>query len=575
MAGPKERPNTDPEAHEDTPQSPLEIERKFLLDQLPDLEGTDYSEIKQGYLGDKSVPNSIVRVRQQGSEFFLTLKSGTGMTREEIEAPIPGSMFERLWPGTEGWRLEKTRYSIPHDDSTIFVDEYKGDLKGLVTAEIEFIDENEARRFSPPAWMGVEITNDFRYSNVNLAEDGRPEEYCELEDGIAQVVDTVCQQAEAQTERNVVLNIAGGSASGKSYHAKTIRERLASLGVEAATLSCDNYYIPDEEIVETVESTGLPNWDTPQAINFDAIKKDIQKLATGESVPARINLFDGRGGIEIEGEVEPKKVIIVEGLHALNNQLKDTADTSVFFNVSSHGRMIRRLTRDIQRTPMQGSAIMRYIDEVVDPTHAEHVESTKTNADFVINNDYRPEEEFEGIPHTQQKLRVNDVSKNLEVAGAELISSTHQEDLYFHPQENGIDFERTDESMRIRKEGIRNVFGYKGPHIPSTNGSTRHKIEIMLDDQTTAALMRRFGDSIITVRKDRTHYRIGNVSVTLDTNVQSEKDGHVRDLGDFVELRSTEKDPLEAQDNILEVRKILNIPEELESVNISYAKMSA
>ena len=83
--------------------------------------------------------------------------------------------FERLWPLTEGRRIEKTRYEIPADDGlTIELDVYDGALAGLVVAEIEFDSEQAADAFSGPDWLGREVTEDSRYKNQRLACEGAP-----------------------------------------------------------------------------------------------------------------------------------------------------------------------------------------------------------------------------------------------------------------------------------------------------------------------------------------------------------------------------------------------------------------
>jgi adenylate cyclase len=93
----------------------------------------------------------------------------------EEELAIEDERFERLWPLTEGRRIEKTRYEIPGEDgSTIELDVYDGALDGLVVAEVEFDSEDAADRFAGPDWLGEEVTDDKRYKNQRLACEGRP-----------------------------------------------------------------------------------------------------------------------------------------------------------------------------------------------------------------------------------------------------------------------------------------------------------------------------------------------------------------------------------------------------------------
>ena len=153
----------------------IEIERKFLVAERPsDLEGWPSTAIEQGYLTvDQEGPE--VRVRRRGGQAYLTVKSGGGRVRVEEEIEIEPDRFERLWPLTEGLRIEKTRYEIQADGGLVIeLDVYAGDLEGLVVAEVEFDSEEAADAFAAPDWLGPDVTEDARYKNQRLARDGAP-----------------------------------------------------------------------------------------------------------------------------------------------------------------------------------------------------------------------------------------------------------------------------------------------------------------------------------------------------------------------------------------------------------------
>jgi adenylate cyclase len=150
----------------------MEVERKFLVGELPDLAGTDSDEIEQGYLATGS--DGEVRVRRKGERLVLTAKRGSGLSRDEAEVDLDGASFDELWPLTEGRRLHKRRHVLPHGDLKIEIDVYEGDLDGLVVAEIEFPSEEEAKAFEPPDWLGEDVTGDQRYLNETLAVKGTP-----------------------------------------------------------------------------------------------------------------------------------------------------------------------------------------------------------------------------------------------------------------------------------------------------------------------------------------------------------------------------------------------------------------
>jgi CYTH domain-containing protein len=150
-----------------------EIERKFLLDRLPaEVARVPAATLRQGYLALDG--DTEVRVRLQDGSGVLTLKHGAGRTRTEVELELSDEQAEALWPVSEGRRIEKRRRRVPHDELVIEVDEYGGELEGLLVAEVEFPDERAAEAFEPPAWFGREVTGESAYKNQSLAGHGRP-----------------------------------------------------------------------------------------------------------------------------------------------------------------------------------------------------------------------------------------------------------------------------------------------------------------------------------------------------------------------------------------------------------------
>jgi CYTH domain-containing protein len=162
------------------PKQPLEIERKFLVPTLPeDLEKYDNTTIRQGYVA-VAEDGAEMRIRAMSAKYTVTVKSQspgnqTGMSRVEYEMPIPRSLFAKLWEQTEGNKIEKVRFYIPHNEHTIELDIYFGELEGLITAEVEFETEAAANSFVPPSWIGEDITKNKAFKNQNLARFGKPE----------------------------------------------------------------------------------------------------------------------------------------------------------------------------------------------------------------------------------------------------------------------------------------------------------------------------------------------------------------------------------------------------------------
>ena len=93
-------------------QRPVEIERKWLVQDLPDLSRHEGKDVIQGYIA-VAADGTEVRLRQTDGKFFETVKSGGGLVRDEIEVELSKDQFEALWKATAGRRLAKTRYTLP------------------------------------------------------------------------------------------------------------------------------------------------------------------------------------------------------------------------------------------------------------------------------------------------------------------------------------------------------------------------------------------------------------------------------------------------------------------------------
>lgn len=151
-----------------------EIERKFLVNSLPDLSGAKKAVVRQGYLTAPE-DSTELRLRQKNDRYFLTLKGAGGLVRVERETEMSAEQFETFWPETEGRRVEKERYTNSLLDGREYeLDIFQGALAPLRLVEVEFSSESEALGFTPPAWFGADVTEDKRYKNKNLAIDGVP-----------------------------------------------------------------------------------------------------------------------------------------------------------------------------------------------------------------------------------------------------------------------------------------------------------------------------------------------------------------------------------------------------------------
>ncbi len=148
----------------------VEIERKFLVKSNEFKEqASSKARIVQGFLNTH--PERTVRVRIKGDSGFITIKgisNTSGTSRFEWEKSIEVNEAESLLALCEEGVLEKTRYEISLGKHIFEVDEFHGENKGLLVAEVELNSEHET--FEKPDWLGEEVTGDIKYYNSQLSK---------------------------------------------------------------------------------------------------------------------------------------------------------------------------------------------------------------------------------------------------------------------------------------------------------------------------------------------------------------------------------------------------------------------
>lgn len=149
----------------------IEIERKWLVDinNLPiNIKKYKCLKIEQGYL----IKKPAVRIRKVNNKYFLTVKTdknNTGIVRNEYEVNISKNDYEYLIKQCRSNVIKKNRYLIPYNNNLIQLDVFLDMYAGLIYAEVEFSNVNEAKKFKQPEWFGKELTNDKKTTNSSLA----------------------------------------------------------------------------------------------------------------------------------------------------------------------------------------------------------------------------------------------------------------------------------------------------------------------------------------------------------------------------------------------------------------------
>ncbi|ARI79162.1 uridine kinase [Halobacillus mangrovi] len=182
-------------------------------------------------------------------------------------------------------------------------------------------------------------------------------------------------------DKPVVIGVAGGTGSGKTSVTRSIIQRFADKSI--LMLEQDYYYkdqshLPFEERLQT-------NYDHPLAFDNDLLIEHLEQLIDQKPVEKPTYDYKIHTRSEETIHVEPKEVIIVEGILVLEDErLRDLMDIKVFVDTDADVRIIRRMLRDInERGRTLDSVIDQYIN-VVRPMHLQFVEPTKRYSDIII-----------------------------------------------------------------------------------------------------------------------------------------------------------------------------------------------
>mgnify|MGYP001447462162 CR=1 FL=1 len=179
----------------------------------------------------------------------------------------------------------------------------------------------------------------------------------------------------------VVIGVAGGSGSGKTSVTKAIYERFQGhsiLMIEQDSYYRDQSHLPFEERLRT-------NYDHPLAFDNDLLIEHVEKLINYMPINKPVYDYSLHTRSNDVIRVEPKDVIILEGILVLEDKrLRDLMDIKLFVDTDADLRIIRRILRDIQeRGRSIDSVIDQYIN-VVRPMHNQFIEPTKRYADVII-----------------------------------------------------------------------------------------------------------------------------------------------------------------------------------------------
>lgn len=572
----------------------MEIERSFLLPFISEFfMPQSKDEIDQWYLPS-------FRIRKKWEEFYLTKKIWPKWNCIEIEFPITKEEFEKNWEIWKDISSFKTRRYLEINWKVYEADEFKFDLEPLCMVEIEFKTKEESDAFVPPKWFWPEMTNDNRFSNFNLAKNwideemkkiiGRVKETMKhiapLELNLDDWVNWIIKGAENLLKNKkdsapVIINIAWWSSSWKtSKVTSVVKKYLEDKWYSVVILSMDNFYFWPT-YMEFMENAWTPvNYDQPEAYDMNLLEYTLSSIKEWKDV--LIPSYDFQNDpTQDDIHIKKSQVVILEWLFALDINFLDAWDLKVFVDVSSHGRVIRRLLRDAWENGRSGQSandVLHQILRDVEPMDKKYVKPQKKNSHIIISNDHNPYIESSNISKTTKQvkfklweIKADNISYALQSLWFKEIWEKSETDLYYNHKEKCL--QKSWEILKIRFiKGSKPVFIYKYPTLNENHRVEKH-FSFEIEEEVVDKLDEEYF-IVGNISKTRTTFIKWDIKILLDIDVFVQNHDSLENptfIWDFLEIQGC-NDKIELNEAIEMITSLIAQNHE-DAINDSYLSM--
>ena len=178
----------------------------------------------------------------------------------------------------------------------------------------------------------------------------------------------------------LVIGIAGGTGSGKTTLMDNLMKRFGS---DVTVLSHDNYYRRRDDM--TLEERSKVNYDEPAALETDLMVRHLDLLRQGQAIECPVYDFSQHNRSNKTTTIEPKRVIIVEGILIFEDDaLRDLMDIRIFVDTDADVRLGRRILRDVEERGRTLQSVLDQYQTTVKPMHEMYVEPSKKYAHLVV-----------------------------------------------------------------------------------------------------------------------------------------------------------------------------------------------
>ena len=178
----------------------------------------------------------------------------------------------------------------------------------------------------------------------------------------------------------LVIGIAGGTGSGKTTLVKRIVEQFGNV---VSVLSHDNYYRRLDHM--PLEERSKVNYDEPKALETELMSLHLEQLRAGQAIDCPVYDFAQHNRSNETQRIEPRQVIIVEGILIFENKpLRDLMDIRIFVDTDADIRICRRIKRDVNKRGRSLESVIEQYQTTVKPMHEKYVEPSRRYAHIVV-----------------------------------------------------------------------------------------------------------------------------------------------------------------------------------------------
>lgn len=182
-------------------------------------------------------------------------------------------------------------------------------------------------------------------------------------------------------DKVILIGIAGGTGSGKTSVAKAMIAEFPKEDV--AYIEQDSYYRDLKDL--PVEERKKVNYDHPDAMDFEHMRKDVLKLLKRQPVDVPVYNYETHTRSDKYMHFSGQHIIVLEGILSLyDKSLRDMMDIKIFVDTPDDIRILRRMKRDIDERGRSFDSVVQQYYNTVRPMHLQFIEPTKAHADIIV-----------------------------------------------------------------------------------------------------------------------------------------------------------------------------------------------